>query len=265
MAMEWDPIMIAGLILAGFAGAAINGVVGAGTLITFPTLLAAGAPPVIANGTNTLGLSLGSWSSAYAYRDELRGRRDLLLPALIGSATGAALGALLVIVLPETVFSAAVPWLILTAAVLVASQPLVTRWSRRRAALTDSTRQEGALEHPHPRALTAAIGASGVYGGYFGAGQGVLLMAVLGWLYDPSPQHANAAKNLFAATANITAAIVFVIAGRVWWWAAALIAIGALAGGTVGARGARRLRPGVLRAAVVIIGIIAAIVAWWKW
>lgn len=265
MPMELDPVLIAGLILAGFAGAAINGVVGAGTLITFPTLLAAGAPPVIANGTNTLGLSVGSWSSAFAYRDELRGSRDLVVPALVGSAAGATVGALLVIVLPETVFSAAVPWLILIAAVLVAIQPVVTKWVRRRAASTSSRDSRGVADTRHPRALTVAIGVSGIYGGYFGAGQGVVLMAVLGWLYDPSPQRANAAKNLFAATANITAALVFVLAGRVWWWAAALLAIGALIGGTLGAKGARRLRPGALRAAVVAIGFIAAAVAWMRW
>lgn len=265
MAMDGDPVMIVTLIIAGFAGAAINGVVGAGTLITFPTLIAAGAPPVIANGTNTLGLSIGSWSSAFAYRDELRGRRHIVVPALIGSAVGAAIGAVLVIALPEEVFSTIVPWLILTAAALVAVQPIVARRVAKRASHARSQPQTLSHLKERPRALTAAIGASGVYGGYFGAGQGVVLMAVLGWLYDGSPQHANAAKNLFAATANITAALVFVIAGRVWWWAAAAIAVGALIGGTVGARGARRLRPGALRAAVVIIGVIAAAVAWWRW
>lgn len=265
MAMVLDPVTIAGLILAGFAGAAINGVVGAGTLITFPTLLAAGAPPVIANGTNTLGLSIGSWSSAFAYRDELRGRRRVVIPALIGSAVGAAFGALLVIMLPDEVFSAAVPWLILAAVVLVALQPVVAGYVRRRAVHVSGGSDTDDSQRQRPRTLTLAIGASGVYGGYFGAGQGVVLMAVLGWLYDSSPQHANAAKNLFAATANITAALVFVVTGRVWWWAAALLAIGALAGGTVGARGARRLRPGALRAAVIAIGVIAAIVAWWRW
>jgi uncharacterized membrane protein YfcA len=246
---------LAWLAAAGFIGAAMNGVVGAGTLITFPALLAAGAPPVIANGTNTLGLSVGSWSSAIAYRRELTGRAWLIRPALIGSAIGAMGGAILVIALPEAVFAAAVPWLILTATLLVATQPLIARRMHHRSATKPRGRG----------GLTTAIAASGIYGGYFGAGQGVVLMAVLGWLYDSSPQHANAAKNLFAATANITAALVFAISGRVWWWAALVIAVAALPGGTIGARAARRLRPAALRFAVVLVGLIATFLVWVRW
>lgn len=250
-----DAATIMWLALAGFFGAAINSVVGAGTLITFPALLAAGAPPVIANGTNTMGLSVGSWSAVYAYRDELAGRSMILRPAFIGSIFGAALGAVLVVALPETFFERAVPWLILAATTLVALQPLIARRVRERSPHS----------RPHRRSLPVAIGASGVYGGYFGAGQGVVLMAVLGWLYDDSPQHANAAKNLFAASANITAAVVFAVSGRVWWWAALVLAGAALVGGTVGARAARRLRPGVLRALVVIIGVVATVYAVAGW
>lgn len=243
------------LAAAGFIGAAMNGVVGAGTLITFPALLAAGVPPVVANGTNTLGLSVGSWSSAFAYRRELSGRGWVVRPAIVGSAVGAMAGAILVIALPESVFASAVPWLILTATALVAVQPLIARRMKSRDS-TKPTRRSG---------LTTAIAASGVYGGYFGAGQGVVLMAVLGWLYDSSPQHANAAKNLLAATANITAALVFAISGRVWWWAALVIALAALPGGTVGARAARKLRPGALRFAVVLIGLLATVLVWVRW
>jgi uncharacterized protein len=246
---------VALLVAAGFLGAAINGVVGAGTLITFPTLIAVGASPVVANATNTLGLSPGSWSSAFAYRAELGGRRRTLVPALAGSVLGAAIGAILVLALPERVFEVLVPWLILTAALLVAAQPLVARVSRRPAA----------REVDHRRALPVAIAGAGVYGGYFGAGQGVVLMGLLGLLYDRNPQHANAAKNLFAAAANITAAGVFLIAGRVWWWAAVTISIGAVVGGTVGAKAARLLPGSVLRAIVVVVGIFAAVIAWWRW
>lgn len=243
------------LAVAGFIGAAMNGVVGAGTLITFPALLAAGVPPVIANGTNTLGLSVGSWSSAFAYRRELTGRAWVVRPAIIGSALGAMIGAILVIALPEAIFAAAVPWLILTATALVAGQPLIARRMHNR-------RDTRSLRRGR---LTTAITASGIYGGYFGAGQGVVLMAVLSWLYDDSPQHANAAKNLFAATANITAALVFAISGRVWWWAALVIALAALPGGTIGARAARKLRPGALRFAVVLIGLLATVLVWVNW
>ncbi len=250
-----DLASIGWLVAAGFFGAAINGVVGAGTLITFPALLAAGAPPVVANGTNTLGLSVGAWSSAFAYRHELTGRSWVIRPALIGSAVGAFVGAMFVVVLPDTVFEAAVPWLILTATALVAIQPIVARRVRAR----DSAQAR------HRSGLAVAIGASGVYGGYFGAGQGVVLMAILGWLYDTSPQHSNAAKNLFAATANITAAAVFAVSGRVWWWAALVLALSALVGGTVGARAARTLRPGALRFAVVLVGLVATAFVWLRW
>lgn len=250
-----DPASIVLLVVAGFFGAAVNGVVGAGTLITFPALLAAGAAPVVANGTNTLGLSVGAWSSAFAYRRELTGRSWLIRPALIGSVVGACVGAMLVVVLPEAVFEAAVPWLILSATALVAVQPFVAGRVRAR----DSSQSR------HRSGLAVAIGASGVYGGYFGAGQGVVLMAVLGWLYDTSPQHSNAAKNLFAATANITAAVVFALSGRVWWWAAFVLALAALAGGTVGARAARTLRPAALRFAVVFVGLVATVFVWLRW
>lgn len=264
-----DPMTAVVLVLAGFAGAAINGVVGGGTLITFPVLLAAGAPAVLANGTNTLGMSVGSWSSAYAYRDELSGRRRVLVPAILGACLGAAAGAALVIALPDRVFETLVPWLILSATALVAVQPLVARRARQREQRegTPTRRSDdgAADERNHPRLLPPTVAAASVYGGYFGAGQGVVFMAVLGWLYDRSPQHANAAKNLFAATANITAAVVFVIAGRVWWLAAAAIALGAIGGGTLGARAARRLRPAALRAAVVIVGVVAAVFAWVNW
>jgi uncharacterized protein len=243
----------AGILLAGFAGGAINGVVGAGTIITFPVLLASGLPPVVANGTNTFGLSFGAASSAFAYRRELATGGRVLRWAVLSGMVGAAVGAVLVLALPESVFTAAVPWLIASATAMVAFQPLLARWLRKP---TSRSRIE------RPRGLAVGIGLSGIYGGYFGAGQGVLLMGVLGWLYDRDPQHANAAKNLFAGIANMTAALVFVLAGRVSWVAALLLAVGAIIGGTVGARGARRLSPQILRAAVVIIGVAAATLAW---
>lgn len=244
------------VVLAGIAAGAINGVVGSGTLITYPVLLALGVPPVSANATNTTGLSVGSLSSAFAYRRELSGRRSVLVPMLIASATGAAVGALLVLALPERVFTVIIPWLILGAVVLVALQPVISRQVRRRAEIKtiDPTQ--------HRVGVTAGVGFTGIYGGYFGAAQGVILMAVLGLLYDANPQHANAAKNLMAAAANLSAAFVFILAGRVWWWSAVCLALGALIGGSVGAQGARRLPPQALRAAVVVVGVIAAVVAW---
>ena len=166
----------------------------------------------------------------------------------------------MVIGLPAEVFTAAVPWLIIAATLLVALQPLIARRSLARVAPVGAS----APASTRPATLGGAVGIAGIYSGYFGAGQGVMLMAVLGWLYDHSVQYANAAKNLLAATANATAAVVFILAGQVWWTAAFLLSIGALVGGTVGARAARRLRPATLRAAVVVIGVLGAIVAWMR-
>ncbi len=244
------------LLAAGFAGGTVNAVVGSGTLITFPALLAAGLPPVTANGTNTTGLVFGSASSAYGYRRELSGRWRRLAAQLVASFLAACAGAALVLLLPERVFTAVVPWLIAGAAVLVAVQPRISAWAERRAAAR--VEQTPADHAEHATALTAGVAASGVYGGYFGAAQGVVLMAVLGALYDDDVQHANGAKNLLAAAANLAAALVFALAGRVDWAAAAAVAIGALVGGLVGARFARRLPRPVLRGAVVLVGVIAA-------
>jgi len=237
------------LVVVGLAAGVINAIVGSGTLLVYPALLGLGLPPIVANGTNTTGLCLGSLSSAYGYRRELAGRMRRLAVPLIGTVIAAAFGAWLVIALPERVFTTIVPWLILGAAFLVAVQPRLTRWLRsRREHRPQST-----------AALTASVSACGVYGGYFGAGQGVILMAILGVFYDEDLQRANGAKNLMASGANITAATVFLLAGRVDLMAAALIAIGALCGGLLGARLGRRLPDRVMRGAVVAVGVIAAI------
>lgn len=249
-----DPGTGALLVAAGLLGGTVNAVVGSGTLITFPALLAAGLPPVTANGTNTTGLVVGSISSTYGYRRELEGRwRRLAVPAA-ASFLAACLGAGLVLLLPEKVFTTVVPWLIVSAAVLVAVQPRIARWAAARAEARMRTPHDA-----HPAALTAGVAASGVYGGYFGAAQGVVLMAVLGLLYDDDVQHANGAKNLMASAANLAAAFVFIAAGRVDWLAAVCIAVGALVGGLVGARFARSLPPAVLRGTVVAVGVLAAV------
>ena len=237
------------LALAGLAAGGINAVVGSGTLITYPVLLATGLSPIVANGSNTTGLCVGSVSSAWGYRWELSGRMRRLALPLVGSFAAATCGALLVIALPERVFTTVVPWLILMAAVLVAVQPRITAWLR--------SRRDG---RPHSTAaLTAGVSASGIYGGYFGAAQGVVLMAVLGVLYDHDLQRSNGAKNLMASAANIAAAIVFSLSGRVDWWAAALLAVGSVVGGAVGARVGRRLPDRAMRIEVVTVGIVAAL------
>jgi uncharacterized protein len=234
------------LAAAGFAGGFINAAVGSGTLITYPALLAAGIAPVAANGTNTAGLSPGSFSSAWAYRLELRDRLRRLRWPIVATVVGAALGSALVVTLPARVFTSLVPWLVGTATVLMAVQPLLARKVK---------------EHPQHRnhRVWPWTGLVGVYGGYFGAAQGVMYMAVLGLVYDSDPQRSNGAKNILAACANITAAVVFAVSGSVVWLAALAIAVGSIPGGYVGGRLARKLPGYVLRGLVVVIGIGATL------
>jgi uncharacterized protein len=240
------PTTFALLVAAGFAGGFINAAVGSGTLIVYPALLAAGLAPVAANGTNTAGLSPGSFSSAWAYRTELRDRMTQLRKPIAATVVGAAVGAFLVVALPSRVFTSVVPWLVGLATVLVALQPLLSRMVR---------------EHPQHvrRRVWPWTGAIGVYGGYFGAAQGVMLMAALGLVYDADTQRSNGAKNILAACANVTAAVVFAVSGAVVWLAALAVAVGSVPGGYVGGRVARRLPNAVLRGLVVVIGIGATL------
>jgi uncharacterized protein len=238
------------LAVTAFAASAINSMVGGGTLLTFGVLTALGYPPVVANGTSTTGVSLGSFASAWAYRSELRGRR--LKAAIITTIVMSMVGAALVVSLPSWVFSAVVPWLILLAVALVAVQPIVERFVRTSA---EHVRERGVRVH---RDLPIWTGLVGLYGGYFGAGQGVMYMAALGLRYDGRTQHANAAKNLLSASANVAAGAVFIIGGAFAPWAALAIAIGGIAGGYGGARIARRLSDTVLRIIVIAVGLGAA-------
>lgn len=233
------------LAVVAFAASGINSMVGGGTLLTFGTLTALGYPPVVANGTSTTGVSIGSFASAWAYRRELSGRNLRL--AILTTVAMSMAGALLVVALPPWVFSAVVPWLILLAVALVAVQPLLDRM----------VKSEQPQERPH-RDLPLWTGLVGLYGGYFGAGQGVMYMAALGLRYDGRAQHANAAKNLLSASANVAAGIVFIVGGAFAPLAALAIAIGGVAGGYAGARIARRLPDLVLRIIVILVGIGAA-------
>ena len=238
----------AAVVLAGLAAGTVNTVVGSGSLITFPTLLAVGLPPVAANVSNTVGLVPGSVTGALGYRAELAGQRTRLLR--LGSATvlGALTGAALLLVLPAAVFGAVVPVLVVLACVLVAVQP----WLVRR--LGDRPRRR----HGGPVAWVLVL-ATGVYGGYFGAAQGIMLIAVLGLTLDEGIQRVNAAKNVLAGLANLAAGLVFLLVAPVDWAAAALVAIGAAAGGVLGARVGRRLPPLVLRVVVVLVGLAALV------
>ena len=240
---------VVALLAAGTAAGAINAVVGSGTLITFPTLLALGFPPVLANVSNNIGLVPGSASGAWAYRRELAGQRSRVLRLAGCSVTGGVIGAILLLELPESAFDAIVPVLILLAVVLVIVGPRLNRLVAKR---------EGAPPHGG-LAVLAATFFCGIYGGYFGAAQGILLMAFLGILLDEGMQRLNAVKNVLAGLVNLVAAVVFIFSTEVAWDAVALIAIGSTAGGQLGGMYGRRLPPNVLRGVIVVVGTVAAV------
>jgi uncharacterized membrane protein YfcA len=242
------------IALAGVAAGAINAVVGSGTLITFPTLLAFGFPPVTANVSNNIGLVTGNFSATWGYRAELagQGRRIAMLAPM--SLLGAVTGALLLLRLPAEAFQAIVPVLLGISLVLVLAQP-------RMQAAVAAHRERNGSSAGRGHDVLAMVGTylAGVYGGYFGAAQGVLLIGVLGSLLPEPLQRVNALKNLLSLVVNGVAALVFVLVafGRIDWRVVALIAGGSLVGGFLGARYGRRLPPVVLRGLIVVVGVVA--------
>jgi uncharacterized protein len=250
----WEMLAVAA---AGFAAGGINAVVGSGTLVTFPVLLAVGLPPVNATVSNSLGLVPGNLTGAIGYRRELRGQRRLLVRLLPASVLGALTGAFLLLHLPASSFEAIVPVLVGLAVVLVAVQPAVQRALARRRPADDGA--ETRLGSGRLAALFAGAYATGTYGGYFAASQGVLQIGIFGLLLRESLQRLNAIKNVLTTAVNGVAAATYVVVAtdRVEWRAAGLIAVGSIVGGYTGARFGRRLPPAVLRAAIVVLGLIA--------
>ncbi|GGK60888.1 sulfite exporter TauE/SafE family protein [Nocardia camponoti] len=242
------------ILLAGVGAGAINTVVGSGTLITFPTLLAFGLPPVTANVSNTIGLVPGSVSGAIGYRRELAGQAARL--RLLGTASllGGIVGAILLLKLPAKAFDAIVPVLIIVALVLVVVQPKLAAWVRERRGGDNST----APTNGGPFLFTAVF-ATGIYGGYFGAAQGVLLVGLLGVFLVEDMQRINAVKNVLALIVNAVSAAIFVVIADVDWRAVALIAVGSIIGGQLGAKVGRKLSPTVLRGVIVVVGTIAVV------
>jgi uncharacterized protein len=239
------------ILAAGTAAGSVNAVVGAGSLITFPTLLAFGVPPVVANVSNNVGLVPGNVSSMFGYRRELAGQRGRLIRLGAAATVGAAVGAVALLWLPAAAFRFIVPVLILVSCALVLVQPWLSAWLKTRRAS-----QEQAKTSP---LLSAGVCLSGVYGGYFGAAQGVLVIGLLGSFLDETLQRINGAKNVLVGMVNGTAAVVFILIAHVAWVAAALIAAGSTIGGLVGARFGRRLPPTALRLFVVAVGVIASV------
>ncbi|MGZ4445221.1 MAG: sulfite exporter TauE/SafE family protein [Nocardioides sp.] len=246
-----SPLDAVAILLAGLAAGTINTVVGSGTLITFPTLLAFGIPPVTANVSNTIGLVPGSVSGAVGYRRELAGQRGRVLRLAVGSLVGGVVGGLLLLSLPAGAFAAIVPALILLGLVLVVLQPRISAWVARRHEAAGGLPEHGAWW------VWPAVLLAGVYGGYFGAAQGVLLMAVLGIGIDETLQRLNAVKNVLAAIVNGVAGLLFVLVADVDWRVVALIGVGSVVGGQLGATVGRRLPPVALRAFIVVVGVAA--------
>jgi hypothetical protein len=238
------------VLAAGVFAGAINTVVGSGTLVTFPVLLAVGYGPLTANVTNTLGLVPGSVSGAIGYRAELAGQRRRIVALGSASLLGGIAGAVLLLSLPSAAFEAIVPVLIAVALVLVVAQP---RLARALAARRAEVRPHGGPP------LWAGVFGTGIYGGYFGAAQGVILLALMGIAIPEDMQRLNALKNVLAALVNGVSAAVFLFFATVAWLPALLLAVGSAAGGQLGAQIGRRLSPAVLRGVIVAVGIAAIV------
>ena len=247
--MPWYEVIA--LLAAGMAAGTINTIVGAGTLITFPTLLFFGIPALTANVTNTVGLVAGGLTGIHGYRRELVDQGDVLRRLAPLSFLGAVTGAILLLWLPESAFDAIVPVLIAAAVLLVLFGPRLKAWAAARHPDHDSG----------GRRVMLAVGVfgAGVYGGYFGAAQGVLMVGIMSALMIISLQRINGLKNVLVTIANAVAAVIFIVVApdRVNWLVAALIATGAILGGFVGARYGRRLSPVVLRRVIVVVGVLA--------
>ena len=245
----------AAIFAAGILAGTINTVVGSGTLITFPVLLAFGYQPVTANVSNTIGLVPGSVAGAIGYRAELRGQVRRTARLAIASVCGGILGAVLLLTLPASAFRAIVPAFIALALALIVFQPRIG------AALAARRAQTGRpLLHPVGGPATfAGVFVAGIYGGYFGAAQGIMLLAILGLSLSDSLQRVNAVKVVLAGLVNLVAGLLFVVAAHVAWGPVVLIAAGSTLGGTLGARVGRRLSPRALRGLIVVVGVAAIV------
>ncbi len=241
------------IVATGLGAGMMSSTVGVASLLSFPVLLAVGLPPVVANATNTVGLLPAGLSGSLGYREELRQHPGPRRTIAVTCAVGAVGGAALLLALPPGVFEAVVPWLILGTCLLVGAQPRISRWLRR---------THGG-EVPHDERLSPATtffaALVGVYGGYFGAGAGVMMVAVLGLGTHLDFRAVNALKTMSLAASNLVATIIFVVVAEVDWTTVLLLAIGSIVGGYVGARIGRRLNPHVLRGLIVVVGVGSAI------
>lgn len=257
MPVDLDLARSAAIIAAGCGAGFINSIVGSGTLISFPTLVGVGYAEKIANITNNTGLVPGSFSAVAAQRKELKGQEARLRKLVPASAIGGTTGALLLLLLPSKYFKHIVPFLILVGVALVILGPIIQRRLKERSFARGAEPVSTRPEHVSPW-LWLGVMLAGIYGGYFGAAQGVILLGLMGATLEDSMARINATKNVLGGTVNLIAATVFIVHGGVVWSAAALLALGAIAGGVIGSRVGRRIDPNALRAIIVVVGLIAA-------
>jgi hypothetical protein len=245
----WHAVLI---LVAGVWAGTINAVVGSGTLVTFPVLVALGYPPLTATTSNAIGLAPGTVSGAIGYRDELKGQARRTARYSVPSFLGAICGTILLLSLPPNAFEAVVPILVGLAVVLVVVQPWVSKWVQRRRDREPAAKSHGAL-------LLFLIFLVGVYGGYFTAAQGVMLMAIMGMLLTDPLQRLNGIKNVLAAVVNVVAGTIYAFVAPISWPVVAVLAIGSTIGGQLGAKIGRRLPPTALRVVIVLVGVAAIV------
>lgn len=244
--MQWWEIAV--IALAGLWAGTINTVVGSGTLVTFPVLVALGFPPVTATTSNAIGLISGSITGAIGYRKELEGQRPRLLRYAVASFLGAIVGSVLLLSLPADAFETIVPVLVGVSVLMVAVQPLIARRLRNRDVVSTSS-----------PLLYVLVFLVGIYGGYFTAAQGIMLVGAMGLLVSDSLQRLNGFKNALTAVVNVVAGAIYAVVAPVSWPVVGILAVSSIAGGLIGSKIGRRLPPMVLRVMIVLIGVAAIV------
>jgi uncharacterized protein len=258
--LSLSPAGLALAALAAVAAGAINAVAGGGTLVSFPTLTALGLPVVAANVTNTLAVAPGALGGLVALRRQLEGQGRRLARLAPTAFLGGLSGGWLLLHTDEALFRRLVPWLILGATALLAAQERLRTWLLRRLAGDGGAEGTAAGANRGEALATVAVFGASIYGGYFGAGLGVIVLAVLGLVLHDSLTRLNAAKQAIGFAANLAAALLFAVGGPVHWPAALVMAAGAIAGGAIGGRLAGRIRASTLRTLVVATGTIVGLV-----
>ena len=243
------------VLAAGLGAGILTSTVGVASLLSFPVLVAVGLPPVTANVSNTVGMTPAGLSGSFGYRAELREHPRVTAAVMTTCAVGSVGGAVLLLALSPGVFEAIVPWLILFTCLLVGVSPRLNKWLRRHA--SDGAEPDARTVMSPGTSILATI--TGVYGGYFGAGSGVMMMAVLGVTTDLDFRVVNALKTLAVLAANLVASAIFLVVADLDWAAVGLLAAGSVLGGYVGSHIGRVLPPNLLRGLVVVAGIVAAI------